>query len=41
MGTQDAEINALAAVRQPLFICGEPGTGKEQTPATSTCTAHW
>ena len=30
MGTQDAEINALAAVRQPLFICGEPGTGKEQ-----------
>ena len=28
MGTQDAEINALAAVRQPLFICGEPGTGK-------------
>lgn len=30
MGTQDAEIQALAVVRQPLFICGEPGTGKEQ-----------
>ena len=29
MGTRDAEINALAAVRQPLFICGEPGTGKK------------
>ena len=30
MGIQDAEIQALSAVRQPIFICGEPGTGKEQ-----------
>lgn len=30
MGTQDTEIRALSAVRQPVFICGEPGTGKEQ-----------
>ena len=30
MGTQDAEIKTLFYVRQPVFICGEPGTGKEQ-----------
>ena len=30
MGTQDAEIKTLSYVRQPVFICGEPGTGKEQ-----------
>lgn len=30
MGTQDAEIQNLSYVRQPVFICGEPGTGKEQ-----------
>ena len=30
MGAQDTEIRSLAAVRQPIFICGEPGTGKEQ-----------
>lgn len=30
MGTQDTEIRALSVVRQPVFICGEPGTGKEQ-----------
>ena len=30
MGTQDAEIQSLACVRQPIMISGEPGTGKEQ-----------
>lgn len=30
MGTLDAEIRMLAAARQPIMICGEPGTGKEQ-----------
>ena len=30
MGTQDAEIQSLACVRQPVMISGEPGTGKEQ-----------
>ncbi len=30
MGTQDAEIKTLSYVRQPVFICGELGTGKEQ-----------
>ena len=30
MGTLDAEIHSLAAVRQPVMISGEPGTGKEQ-----------
>lgn len=30
MGTLDTEIRMLAAVRQPLMISGEPGTGKEQ-----------
>ena len=30
MGTQAAEIRSLALLRQPVFIYGEPGTGKEQ-----------
>ncbi len=30
MGTQDAEIRALAAVHHPVMIRGESGTGKEQ-----------
>lgn len=30
MGTLAAEIQTLAAVRQPVMIAGEPGTGKEQ-----------
>lgn len=30
MGTLDTEIQSLAAVRQPVMISGEPGTGKEQ-----------
>lgn len=30
MGTLDTEINALACIRQPIIIAGEPGTGKEQ-----------
>lgn len=30
MGTLDTEIQTLAAVRQPVMIKGEPGTGKEQ-----------
>lgn len=30
MGAQDAEIRTLATLRQPVFINGEPGTGKEQ-----------
>lgn len=30
MGTLDTEIKALAAVRQPVMIRGEAGTGKEQ-----------
>lgn len=30
MGTLDAEIQTLAAVRQPIMISGEWGTGKEQ-----------
>ncbi len=30
MGTLDTEIQTLAAVRQPVMIRGEPGTGKEQ-----------
>ena len=29
MGTQAAEIRSLALLRQPVFIYGEPGTGKE------------
>jgi len=30
MGMLDTEIQMLAAVRQPIMIRGEPGTGKEQ-----------
>lgn len=30
MGMLDTEIQTLAAVRQPVMIKGEPGTGKEQ-----------
>lgn len=30
MGTLDTEIQSVAAVRQPVMISGEPGTGKEQ-----------
>lgn len=30
MGTLDNEIRALAQMKQPVIICGEPGTGKEQ-----------
>ena len=30
MGTMDEEIRTMAAVRQPVMIKGEPGTGKEQ-----------
>lgn len=30
MGTMDAEIQNLAAARQPVMILGEQGTGKEQ-----------
>ena len=30
MGALDTEMQALAVVRQPILICGEPGTGKEQ-----------
>lgn len=30
MGMLDAEIRTLTAVRQPVMIQGEPGTGKEQ-----------
>lgn len=30
MGTLDTEIQSMAAVRQPVMISGEPGTGKEQ-----------
>lgn len=30
MGTLDKEIQTLAAVRQPIMISGETGTGKEQ-----------
>ena len=30
MGTLDNEIRALAQMKQPILISGEPGTGKEQ-----------
>ena len=30
MGTLDNEIRALAQMKQPIMISGEPGTGKEQ-----------
>lgn len=30
MGVLDQKVRAMAAVRQPVMICGEEGTGKEQ-----------
>lgn len=30
MGIMDKEIRTLSGIRQPVMICGEPGTGKEQ-----------